>query len=96
MGIPSSDAPPEDPTSPTSSNFKSTAQPWEQEYDREPYPGNFKDMSEAINLFSLVVCFVSVFPAAPIFLIAMNLVRIPSTIFVFSFAYIYIDEKVCA
>ena len=53
-----------------------SAQPWEQEFDRTPYPGNFHDMSEALNLFALVVCFVSVFPAAPVILIAMNLLHI--------------------
>ena len=52
------------------------AQPWEQEFSREAYEGVFNDMAEATLLLMLVASFFAVFPAAPIFLVLMNLLEI--------------------
>jgi hypothetical protein len=52
------------------------AQPWEQEYDREPYEGVFDDMVETLLLLCLVTSFFSIFPSAPLFLVITNLLEI--------------------
>jgi hypothetical protein len=53
-----------------------SAQPWEQELSKEVYEGVFSDMAEALLLLALVSSFFSVFPAAPLFLVLMNLLEI--------------------
>lgn len=59
-------------------NDDSEKQQFDKEIDREEFEDTIEEMAQVVNLYGLVTCFVTVFPAGPLVALILNLYEIRS------------------